>query len=308
MEYRRLGQTGLEVSSIGLGCVTFGREIDKATSFEVMDHALERGINLLDTAEAYAAGESERVVGEWMADRGTRDSIVLATKVSGTLTRERVISSAEESLTRLGVDVIDLFQLHIYDSTTPVDETLAALDTLVEQGKVKHVGCSNWDAWHMAHTLIRTANEGGARMESVQPPYNLVQREIESDLLPLCRDQQVGVLSYSPLGAGFLTGKYRPGQAIPGGTRFDVMPGHQPIYFHDTGWAALGRLDAASEATGRSLVDLALAWTIAQPGITSVLIGCRKLSHVDQAFEAEAAGIDEELAARLGGLEESDGE
>ncbi|MEC7557372.1 MAG: aldo/keto reductase [Planctomycetota bacterium] len=299
MEYRPLGRTGLEVSSIGLGCVTFGREIDKETSFAVLDHALERGINLLDTAEAYAAGESERVVGEWMADRGARDSVVLATKVSGTLTRDRVISSAEESLQRLGVDVIDLFQLHVYDDSTPVDETLGALDTLVEQGKVKHIGCSNWGAWQLAHALLRFAAEGGARMESVQPPYNLVQREIETDLLPLCRDQQVGVLSYSPLGAGFLTGKYRLGQDIPSGTRFDVMPGHQPIYFHDTGWAALGRLDEAAAQTGRSLVDLALSWAIAQSGVTSVLIGCRKLSHVDQAFEAEAAGLPEDVVAHL---------
>ena len=281
MEYRPLGQTGLEVSSIGLGCVTFGREIDKATSFDVLDHALERGINLLDTAEAYAAGESERVVGEWMADRGVRDRVVLATKVSGTLTRERVITSAEESLQRLGVDVIDLFQLHVFDDST------------------KHIGCSNWGAWQMAHALVRAASEGGPRMESVQPPYNLVQREIEADLLPLCRDQQVGVLSYSPLGAGFLTGKYRVGQDIPSGTRFDVMPGHQPIYFHETGWAALGRLDAAAAETGRSLVDLALSWAIAQDGVTSVLIGCRKLSHVDQAFEAEATGLSPELAAQL---------
>ena len=299
MQNRPLGRTGLEVSSIGLGCVTFGREIDKATSFAVLDHALERGINLLDTAEAYAAGESERVVGEWIADRGVRDQVVLATKVSGTLTRERVIGSAEESLQRLGVDVIDLFQLHVYDDATPVDETLAALDTLVEQGKVKHIGCSNWGAWQMAHALVRSAAEGGPRLESVQPPYNLVQREIESDLLPLCRDQQVGVLAYSPLGAGFLTGKYRLGQDIPSGTRFDVIPGHQPIYFHDTGWAALGRLDELAAQTGRSLVDLALSWVIAQAGVTSVLIGCRQISHVDQAFEAEAAGLEDELTARL---------
>ena len=299
MQNRPLGRTGLEVSSIGLGCVTFGREIDKATSFAVLDHALERGINLLDTAEAYAAGESERVVGEWIADRGVRDQVVLATKVSGTLTRERVIGSAEESLQRLGVDVIDLFQLHVYDDATPVDETLAALDTLVEQGKVKHIGCSNWGAWQMAHALVRSAAEGGPRLESVQPPYNLVQREIESDLLPLCRDQQVGVLAYSPLGAGFLTGKYRLGQDIPSGTRFDVIPGPQPIYFHDTGWAALGRLDELAAQTVRSLVDLALSWVIAQAGVTSVLIGCRQISHVDQAFEAEAAGLEDELTARL---------
>ncbi|GIS60372.1 MAG: hypothetical protein CM1200mP2_25970 [Planctomycetaceae bacterium] len=132
----------------------------------------------------------------------------------------------------------------------------------MEQGKVKHIGCSNWGGWQMAHALVRAASEGGPPMESVQPPYNLVQREIEADLLPLCRDQQVGVLSYSPLGAGFLTGKYRVGQDIPSGTRFDVMPGHQPIYFHETGWAALGRLDAAAAETGRSLVDLALSWAM----------------------------------------------
>lgn len=299
MNFRELGTTGLEVSSIGLGCVTFGREIDKATSFDILDHALERGINLLDTAEAYAAGESERVVGEWIADRGARDRVVLATKVAGSLTRDRVIESAEASLQRLGVDVIDLFQLHVWDDETPVEETLEALETLVQQGKVQHIGCSNWSAWQLAKALLMARDSGAARMQSVQPPYNLVQREIEADLLPLCRDQQVGVLSYSPLGAGFLTGKYRPEQEIPGGTRFDVMPGHQPIYFHDDGWATLERLDAVSAETGRSLVQLSLSWAIVQPGVTSVLIGCRSTSHVDQAFEAEAAGLADDLAARL---------
>ncbi|MFP6768018.1 MAG: aldo/keto reductase [Planctomycetaceae bacterium] len=301
MNFRELGKTGLEVSSIGLGCVTFGREIDKATSFNILDHALDRGINLLDTAEAYAAGESERVVGEWIADRGARDRVVLATKVAGSLTRDRVIKSADESLQRLGVDVIDLFQLHVWDDETPVEETLEALETLVQQGKVQHIGCSNWSARQLAKALAMAKDSGAARMQSVQPPYNLVQREIEAELLPSCRDQQVGVLSYSPLGAGFLTGKYRLEQEIPGGTRFDVMPGHQPIYFHDDGWATLERLDAVSAETGRSLVQLSLSWAIVQPGVTSVLIGCRSTSHVDQAFEAEAAGLADDLAARLAG-------
>ncbi len=301
MNLRELGTTGLKVSSIGLGCVTFGREIDKATSFNILDHALDRGINLLDTAEAYAAGESERVVGEWIADRGVRDRVVLATKVAGSLTRDRVIESADESLQRLGVDVIDLFQLHVWDDETPVEETLDALETLVQQGKVQHIGCSNWSAWQLAKALLLARDSGAARMQSVQPPYNLVQREIEADLLPLCRDQQVGVLSYSPLGAGFLTGKYRPEQEIPGGTRFDVMPGHQPIYFHDHGWATLERLDAVSAETGRSLVQLSLSWAIVQPGVTSVLIGCRNTSQVDQAFEAEAAGLADDLVSRLAG-------
>lgn len=301
MEQRSLGTTGLEVSSIGLGCVTFGREIDQPTSFEILDHALEKGINLLDTAEAYAAGESERVVGKWIADRGVRDRVVLATKVSGTLTRERVLESAEESLQRLQVDVIDLFQLHVWDDTTSAEETLEALEVLVQQGKVKHVGCSNWSAWQLAKGLLWAKDSGGARLQSVQPPYNLVQRDIEADLLPLCSDQQVGVLGYSPLAAGFLTGKYRPNQEIPAGTRFDVIPDHQPLYFHDQGWATLERLDAVSAATGLSLVQLSMAWAIAQPGITSVLIGCRNTEQVDQAFEAERAGIEEEFLQQLTG-------
>jgi len=301
MEQRPLGRTGLEVSSIGMGCVTFGREIDQSTSFEVLDHALERGINLLDTAEAYAAGESERVVGAWIADRGVRDRVVLATKVSGTLTRERVIGSADESLQRLGVDVIDLFQLHSWDDETPLEETLEALETLVQQGKVKHIGCSNWSEGQLARSLVWSQDGGRPRIESVQPPYNLVQREIEPDLLPLCVDRQIGVMGYSPLAAGFLTGKYRVDGEIPSGTRFDVIPDHQQIYFTDEGWAVLERLDQVSAETGLSLVQLSLAWVLSQPGVSSVLIGARNIAQVDQAFEAEAIELDEETRQRLAG-------
>lgn len=297
MKYRTLGKSDLTVSSIGLGCVTFGREIDQQTSFQVLDHALERGITLFDTAEAYANGASETVLGNWMAERGVRDRIVLATKVLGTLTRERVISSAEESLRRLQTDRLDLFQLHSWDNDTPLEETLAALTTLVEQGKVRAIGCSNWSAWQLCKALLLIQQQGLAPLASTQPPYNLVQREIEADLLPLCADQQIGTITYSPLAAGFLTGKYRRGQEVPNGTRFDVMPGHQPIYFTDHGYATLEQLDRAAEQSGRSMIQLALSWVLRQAGITSVLIGARNTAQVDQAFDAAEVDIDWQLPA-----------
>ncbi len=294
MEYRQLGDTDLRVSSIGLGCVTFGREIDPAASWEILDHALHRGITLFDTAEAYAQGASETVLGQWIAARGVRDRIVLATKVSGVLSRDRVIASAEASLRRLQTDWIDLFQLHVWDDTTPLDETMPALHTLVKSGKVRAIGCSNWTAEQLARSLTFCQAAGLQPIRSVQPPYNLVQREIETELLPLCADQHVGVISYSPLAAGFLTGKYRRGEQVPPGTRFDVIPGHQPIYFTDHGFDILGRLEQAAEQSRHSMIQLALAWVLRQPDITSVLIGARQRAHVDQAFEAEQIGFDEQ--------------
>jgi 1-deoxyxylulose-5-phosphate synthase len=302
MEYRKLGRTDLQVSSIGLGCVTFGREIDEETAFAVMDRALERGINLIDTAEAYARGNSETVVGNWLAKSGKRDQIVLATKVAGKLNRERILSSAEASLRRLQTDVIDLFQVHHWDAQTPVEETLEALDLLVQQGKVRYIGCSNYAAWHLCKALWRQDVNGWGRMESVQPNYNLAVREIEKEMLPLCADQEVGVISYSPLGAGFLTGKYRKDAEIPQGTRFDVIPDHQNIYFSDKNFDIVEGLRAKAQEMDVPVVRLALAWVINQPGITSVLIGARKIEHVEQAFEAESMGMSPELQEALSSL------
>ena len=302
MEYRSLGNTDLRVSSIGMGCVTLGREIDRSISFQVLDHALQRGITLFDTAEAYAAGESETVLGEWMAARELRDRITLATKVGGTLTRDRVITSAEASLTRLKTDRIDLFQLHGWDDETPLQETLEALGALVQQGKVRHVGCSNWMAWQLCKGLLLAQQGGSARMQSVQPPYNLVQREIEPDLLPLCADQGIGIISYSPLAAGFLTGKYQRGQDVPRGTRFDIIPGHQRIYFTDHGYAVLEGLENVARQSGRSMFQLALAWVLQRHGVTSVLIGARNTAQIDQAFEAEQADLGDDLRHQLNDL------
>jgi len=284
MEYRSLGQSDLSVSSIGMGCVTFGREVDPESSLLIMDHAFEQGITLFDTAEAYAQGASERVVGEWMKSRRSRDKVVLATKISGQLTRNWIVASAEASLKRLQTDRIDLLQTHVWDQSTPLEETLGALTTLVQQGKVRHIGCSNYSASQLKAALELSNTAEFSRMVSVQPPYNLVQRDIEADLLPLCVAEDIGVISYSPLAAGFLTGKYRQGAAIPSGTRFDVIPGHQNIYFTEHGYRVLEKLDAEAEATGRSHVQLALSWVLKQPGITSVLIGARNPGQIDQAI------------------------
>ncbi len=284
MEYRSLGQSDLSVSSIGMGCVTFGREVDPQSSLLIMDHALEQGITLFDTAEAYAQGASERVVGEWMKTRQSRDKVVLATKISGLLTRHRIVASAEASLKRLQTDRIDLLQTHVWDESTPLEESLEALTTLVQQGKVRHIGCSNYAASQLKAALVLSNTAGFSRMVSVQPPYNLVQRDIEADLLPLCAAENIGVISYSPLAAGFLTGKYRQGATIPSGTRFDVIPGHQNIYFTEHGYQVLENLAAESQATGKSHVQLALSWVLNQPGITSVLIGARNMSQIDQTI------------------------
>ncbi len=273
MQYRQLGRTPLQVSSIGLGCVTFGREIDETTSFSVLDHALARGINLLDTAEAYAAGASETVVGNWLKARNCRDRVVLCTKVSGHLTTERIITSAQASLSRLQTDVVDLFQLHRFDPDVPIAAMLEGLEGVVSRGYARHVGCSNFAAWQLAKALWQQDLHGWSRMESVQPMYNLVDRSIEKELLPLCADQQVGVLSYSPLGAGFLTGKYRQGDELPAGARLERLPRHQTHYFTPHGWRIMEGLRATAAREGLDMVQVALAWTIRQPGITCVLIG-----------------------------------
>jgi aryl-alcohol dehydrogenase-like predicted oxidoreductase len=299
MEYRRLGRSDLLISAIGLGGATFGREIDEPTAFDVLDRALERGITLFDTAEAYSAGRSEEILGRWIASRGARDRIVLATKVAPALSRERVIASAEASLRRLQAEAIDLFQLHSWDAKTPLEETLEALDTLIRQGKARYIGCSNFAAWQVCKALWRQEACGWARLESVQPVYNLAMRDLERELLPLCADQQLGVITYSPLGAGFLTGKYRAGGPVPGGTRFDIVPGHQDIYFNVASFQAMERLREAAAKLGFPMAQLALAWMFGRPGVTSTLIGARGRAHVDQAFEAQKLGLSDTLLAEL---------
>lgn len=303
MNYTIIGQSDLRVSTLGLGCVTFGREIDRLAAVDVLDYAIDGGINLVDTAAAYGNGASESVIGDWIASRGARERIVLATKVHGSLQKSQILSSIEESLQRLRTDFIDLFQLHLWNANTPLDETLGALDVIVQQGKARFVGCSNWRTWQLAKGLIHSANSGAVRFQSIQPPYNLVQREIEQELLPLCVDQQIGVITYSPLAAGFLTGKYRRSQPIPSGARFDIMPGHQSIYFTDRGYAVLDQLERVAKATTRSMPEMALAWVLRQPHITSILFGARERVHVDQALQAQRLAKEDSIATVLTGLD-----
>jgi aryl-alcohol dehydrogenase-like predicted oxidoreductase len=299
MEYRTLGRSQLLISTIGLGGATFGREIEEPTAFAVLDRALERGITLFDTAEAYSAGGSEEILGRWVASRGVRSRIVLATKVAPALSRERVIASAEASLRRLQVETIDLFQLHSWDAKTPLEETLEALDTLVRQGKARYIGCSNFAAWQVCKALWRQEARGWARLESVQPVYNLALRDLKRELLPLCADQQLGVITYSPLGAGFLTGKYRQGEPVPGGTRFDIVPGHQDIYFNDASFQAMERLRSAAAELSLPIAQVALAWVLGRPGVTSTLIGARSPTQVDQVFDAQALELSDTARAKL---------
>ncbi len=302
MEYRQLGNSELQVSSIGLGSVTFGREIDAETSFSVIDYAMDRDINLIDTAEVYSAGGSEKVLGQWLSRSSNRQKVVLGTKIVPPLGRERILQVAEESLRRLQTDVIDLYQLHAFDASTPLEETMDALNTLVQQGKVRYLGCSNFDAWQICKALWIADVNGWAPMVSVQPNYNVAIRDIETELLPFCADQNIGVTSYSPLGAGFLTGKYTKTWTAPKGTRFDVMPDHWDIYENDVSMRRMEGLREVASETGISMVQLALAWAIGQPGITSVLIGCRTTSHIDQAFQAEEMGLTQEIRDRINAL------
>ncbi len=302
MEFRQLGNSDLNVSSIGLGSVTFGREIDLETSFSILDNAMDKEINLIDTAEVYSAGGSEEVLGHWLSRNGNRQKVVLATKIAPPLGRERVLQFADDSLRRLQTDVIDLYQLHAYDDSTPFEETLDALNTLVEQGKVRYVGSSNFASWQLCKALWIADVNGWAPMVSVQPNYNVAIRDIEAEVLPFCADQNIGVISYSPLGAGFLTGKYTKTWTAPKGTRFDVMPDHWEIYENDTSMRRMEGLREVAAETGISMVQLALAWAIGQPGITSVLIGCRTTSHVDQAFQAEEMGLTQEIRDRINAL------
>jgi len=299
MDYRQLGRSDLKVSAIGLGAVTFSREIDDTAAFAILDHALDRGINLIDTAEAYNKGGSESVVGSWLKASGKRDRVVLATKLLPPLTAERIPQAAEASLRRLQTDVIDLYQVHAFDKNTPLDESLAALGRLVTEGKVRYLGCSNFAAWQLCKALWRADVNGLPRLESVQPNYNLAIRDIEKELLPLCADQQIGVISYSPLGAGFLTGKYSQSWTAPQGTRFDIIPDHWAVYENALSMQRMEKLRSKAAESGRSMVQLALAWVLGQSGITSTLIGGRTTAHIDQAFEAVETGLSAELRAEL---------
>jgi aryl-alcohol dehydrogenase-like predicted oxidoreductase len=300
MDYRRLGRTGLKVSALCLGTMQFGWTADEGSSFEVLDAFADAGGNFVDTADVYSnwapnnpGGVSEEIIGRWMQARENRHTVVLATKARGRmwagpngegLSRAHLIRACDDSLRRLQTDYIDLYQTHWYDAETPIEETLEALTELVRAGKVRYIGCSNIPAWRLALALGASERLHLARYDSLQPHYNLAHRdEFERELDELCRDQQVGVIPYSPLAGGFLTGKYRRGAAVPDSAR---ASGIQKRYFNDRGWAIVDALEQVSRARGTSFSQVALAWLLSRPAVTSPIVGA---NHPDQLEDALGA-------------------
>ena len=301
MEQRALGRSGRAVSAIGLGAVTFGREIDEDTSFRVMDYAFEKGITFIDTAELYGDdGASERVVGRWINSRGCRDEVTLCTKVGTGNSAANIARAFRGSLDRLGLESVDILKLHKHDPDAEVNETLSAMTAEVEAGRVQIIGCSNYSAAQLREALEASDAGGYRRFEIIQPPYSLVAREGEDELFPLCLQEGVGITAYSPLGAGFLTGKYTPDrETMPKGTRFDIKPGHADIYFSDQNFRTVEALRSKSEELGIPMVRLAMAYAMTNSDITSVLIGARSTGHVDNALESLETGLDAELRAEM---------
>ncbi len=314
MQLRPLGRTGLRVPPICLGTMTFGLQCDEATSFAILDRAFEGGVDFIDTADVYplggdltTVGRTEEIVGRWMRDRGNRDRIVLATKCAGRvgpgandvgLSRYHIQRAVEASLRRLGTDVIDLYQVHAFDPHVPVDETLRALDDLVRAGKVRYAGCSNYPAWRLGQALAASRQLGISRYETVQPRYNLLYRDIETELLPLCRNEELGVIVYNPLAGGFLSGKYAKGTDPQEGTRFTLGTAartYQQRYWNDTQFDAVSTLRSQVEQREKSLASVAIAWVLEQPGITSAIVGASKPSQLDDTLAATDVQLDDEL-------------
>jgi len=318
-----LGRSGNTISAIGLGCVTFGREIDEESSRKVMDYALDKGITFFDTAEGYGGGQSrqgrkdgmgvederevtnevsssERIVGDWMRDRGCRDAINLCTKVGTGASAENIAKKLAASLERLQTDHVDIYKIHSPDTSVPIAETLDALTREVKSGRVKVIGGSNYSAEQLKEALDTSESKGYERFNIMQPPYNLAAPEVETDLLPLCSEQQVAVTPYSPLAAGFLAGKYTSDRSqMPHGTRFHIVPGHADIYFSDRNFRVVEKLTAKSAELGVSMVKLAMAWAMTNPDVTSVIAGARTTNHIDNAIEAYEEGLDTDLRAEM---------
>ncbi len=289
MEYRSLGRTGVQVSPLCLGAMNFGGPTNEDDSIRIIDAALEAGINFIDTANVYNKGESERVVGKALARDGKRDSVVLATKVHGEMgpgpndrgnSRYHIIKSCDDSLRRLQTDHIDLYQVHRPSLTIPQDETLRALDDLVRSGKVRYIGCSTHPAWMVMEALMISAEQNLARYITEQPPYNLLDRRIENELVPLCQKYGLGLLPWSPLAGGILAGRYNDLSA-PEGSRAARQSGSAfTDRITEKGVEAARQLTKLAQAKGMTASQLALLWVKDQPGVTAPIIGPRTMEHL----------------------------
>jgi 1-deoxyxylulose-5-phosphate synthase len=315
MDSTRLGRTGLQVSKLCLGTMTFGLQCDEDTSMAILDTAAEGGITFVDTADVYplggtleTVGRSEEILGRWLT--GRRDDYVVATKCVGPTgpkpwdrgaSRRHVISAVDESLRRLGTDYIDLYQLHSYDRQTPIDETLGALDDVVRAGKVRYIGCSNFLSYQLARAVGRSEVLGLARMDSVQPRYNLLFRQIERELLPLCGEEGIGVIPYNPIAGGLLTGKHRR-QGPEDGGRFTLGTAgqmYQERYWHDREFDTVDALGPLAAKAGVSPTTLAVQWVLANPVITSAIIGASRPEQLTDSLAAAEDPIDPDLKADL---------
>ena len=316
MKTRQLGRTGIQVSEICLGTMQFGWTADEATSFEILSAAVEHGINFIDTADIYSrwasgnqGGVSEEIIGRWRRQAQIpRDSLIIATKVRGMmgnpptegLSRERILKMVDDSLRRLQVDYIDLYQAHWADVDVEIEETMRAFDDLIQAGKVRAVGCSNYSGAQLREALEVSEKFGLARYESLQPHYSLVHRsEYEAELAQICRENEISVIPYSPLAAGFLTGKYRRNQKPD-----SVRAGSVAKYFTEKNWALLDKMDEIAAVHGASVTQVALAWQLADEIITSPIIGANSVSQlvdslgaVDVALTVAEKSLLDELSA-----------
>jgi len=309
MKLRTLGRTGLKVSNLCLGAMTFGNAqwgCDEGTSRKIIDRFLDAGGNFIDTADVYSNGVSEEICGRALRER--RHQVVLATKVAGPmgagpndlgLSRRHILDAIDASLRRLGTDFIDLYQVHAYDPTSPLEETLRALDDCVRSGKVRYVGCSNYSAWQLmkANALARELRT--ARYDCLQPQYSLVCRHIEREHLPLCREEGIGVIPWSPLGGGLLTGKMRKGAAAPAGSRAAVDPANRERFGAERNLEIAETVVGVAERIRKSASQVALAWVIQQPGVAAPIFGARTLEQLEDNLAAADLVLDAEALRAL---------
>ncbi len=299
MERRPLGTSGLELSAFGLGTMTFGAEADEATSHAILDHFVEAGGTFIDTADVYSRGASEEIIGRWLGARGGTTGLIVATKARFPMSddpadrgagRRHLERAVNASLSRLGVDVIDLYQVHAWDPDTPLEETLQTLDDLVAAGKIRFAGVSNYTGWQLQRAILTARYEGWAPIVSLQPKYSLLSRDIELELLPLCLEEAVGVLPWSPLAGGWLTGKYTPEERPTGATRLGENPSRgieaYDLRNTDRTWAILEVVRAVAGARNASMSQVALNWVRGRPGVSSVLLGARSVEQLTDNLAA----------------------
>jgi aryl-alcohol dehydrogenase-like predicted oxidoreductase len=296
MEYRPLGRTGVQVSPLCLGTMTFGWKTDQAEATRMIDRFIDQGGNFIDTANVYSRGVSEEMCGKALVG-SKRERVVLATKAHGKMNdedpnawgnhRRNLIAACDASLKRLGTDYIDLYQIHRPQGSIPIDETLRALDDLIRAGKVRYIGTSTYAAWQVMEALAVSKELGLNRFISEQPPYHLLDRRVERELIPLCQTYGLAVLPWSPLAGGKLTGKYRRGQGAPDGSRED------PSKFSEGTWTVLEGLEARAQEKGCTPTAFALAWLMAQPGVTSPIIGANSMTQLEENMAALSVAIDD---------------